>query len=288
MRRLEVVAVSDDGTQILLASSYDAARPTHSILIDGRLNAAVRGKLDVSDRRESELTPKEIQARLRAGESAEQVAKAAKVPVSRIARYAGPVMSERERIIDQARSAVLHRAHGAEGGGPLGGTVDKRLAATAGIRGETIAWSARRRDDGAWIVGLNYVARGGARSASWLWQPSGRTLTSLNALATRLAAPEPPKPKRAKPKPKSATTGRSSGSTRSAGSSPTGTKRSVVRAVPDAEAGGDEPKAEQAADESPRTAAATRRANGRVPVPSWDDVLLGVQATPAARGRRRS
>jgi hypothetical protein len=158
-------------------------------------------------------------------------------------------------------------------------TVDNRLAATAGIRGETISWSARRRDDGAWIVGLNYVARGGARSASWLWQPSGRTLTSLNSLATRLAAPEPAKPKRAKPKPKPATS-RTTGSARAAA------KRSVVRAVPAVEL----EAAKQAADsDTPsRTGTAGRRANGRVPVPSWDDVLLGVQATPAARGRRRS
>jgi hypothetical protein len=276
---LEVVAVSDDGTQILLASSYDAARPTHSIVIDGRLNAAVRGKLDVSDRRESELSPKEIQARLRAGESAEQVAKAAKVPVSRIARYAGPVMSERERIIEQARGAVLHRAHGTEGGGPVGPTVDGRLAATAGIRGETVAWSARRRDDGAWIVGLNYVARGGARSASWLWQPKGRTITSLNALATRLAAPEPPKPKRAKPKPKP-TASRSTASTRSGGAARTAANRPSVQAVPEVEQSTDQPQA----DTKP---AAGRRAT-RIPVPSWDDVLLGVQAAPAARGRRRS
>jgi hypothetical protein len=31
-----------------------------------------------------------------------------------------------------------------------------------------------------------------------------------------------------------------------------------------------------------------KSANGRVAVPSWSDVLLGVQAPPAARGRSRS
>jgi hypothetical protein len=33
---------------------------------------------------------------------------------------------------------------------------------------------------------------------------------------------------------------------------------------------------------------AVRRKNGRVEVPSWSDVLLGVQAPAASRGRRRS
>ena len=75
MRQLEVVAVSDDGTYVLLASDENAARATHAVRIDNRLQAAIRGELDDSDeRRESELSPRDIQARLRAGESAEEVA----------------------------------------------------------------------------------------------------------------------------------------------------------------------------------------------------------------------
>jgi hypothetical protein len=279
VRQLEVVAVSDDGDYVLLASTQGAAKPTHSIRIDGRLHAAVRGKLDNSERRESELSPKEIQARLRAGDSVEQVAKLANVPTSRVMRYAGPVISERERIVDQARAAVLHRPRGPESSIPLGEVVTKRLADTAGVRPDTIVWTARRRDDGGWVVAVTYqVARGGQRTASWLYQPTGRALTSLNPLATRLGLADPPAPPRRK---------------RPAAAKRAATKRSPAKAVA-AKRATPEERAAAAAKRMADNATASsdkspaKAANGRVAVPSWSDVLIGVQAPAAARGRRRS
>jgi hypothetical protein len=280
VRRLEVVSVSDDGSYVLLASAEDA-RPTHSVLIDARLHAAVRGKLDDSGRRESELPPKEIQARLRAGEAPEQVAKMAKVPVSRVMRYAGPVISGRDRIIDQARAAVMHRPRGPQQTTSLGTMVEKRLAETSGLHKDSVAWTARRRDDGAWVVGLSYAARGGTRSASWLWQPAGRALTSLNALATRLGAEDDPVALRRKRAASRAPAKRAAKKRPAA--KRTATKTSAAKkAAPAPDAPG--PKA--AAAQPPAKAA--KSANGRVAVPSWSDVLLGVQAPAAARGRRPS
>ncbi len=259
MRQLEVVAVSDDGTQVLLASAQGAAKATHAVRIDGRLHAAVRGTLNDADRRESALSPKEIQSRLRAGDAVEQVAKVANVPIARVMRYAGPVISERERIVDQARAAVLQRPRGANAAetAPLGVMVEKRLAQTPGLRTETVAWTAKRRGDGAWVVALTYAAKGGARTASWLWQPASRALTSLNALATRLGAADVvPPPRRKRPAPP---------------------RRSTVTRTP----------ARQPSTSPTPPAAATpvtRGKNGRVAVPSWSDVLIGVQAPAAARG----
>lgn len=272
MRRLEVVAVSDDGTHVLLASAQGAARATHSVRIDGRLNAAVRGTLDDTGRRESELSPKEIQARLRAGEPVEQVAKLAKVSVARVSRYAGPVISERDRIVDQARAAVLQRSRGPELTAPLGEMVEKRLAATAGLRVETVVWTARRRDDGAWVVMLSYAARGGSRTASWLWQPAGRALTSLNSLGTRLGAADVP----VSPRRKRATATRRAPTPARSAAKRTAAKRTASAAVAAV-------KPPAAAVRSP-----AKSANGRVAVPSWSDVLIGVQAPATARGRRRS
>jgi hypothetical protein len=285
VRRLEVVAVSDDGTYVLLASD-GAGRPTHSVRIDGRLHAALRGKLDDSGRRESELSPKEIQARLRAGESAEQIAKLAKVPVARVNRYAGPVISERDRIIEQARATALRRPRGPQQRTPLGEVVTARLAATVGLRPETVSWTAQRREDGGWVVNLSYAARGGTRTASWLWQPTDRVLTSLNNLATRLGAEDPPAPPR-----------RATATKRAAKRAPA--KRAAKRTTPkrptvDVAGSTDVAKPEKAsgndAANTPAKSATkpVKSSNGRVAVPSWSDVLIGVQAPAAARGRRRS
>jgi hypothetical protein len=297
VRRLEVVAVSDDGTHVLLASAEDATRATHSVRIDGRLHAAVRGKLDDSGRRESELSPKEIQARLRAGEAAEQVAKVAKVPVARVMRYAGPVLSERDRIIDQARAAPLQRPRGPQSTVPLGAVVEKHLFETVGLRADTVAWTARRRDDGAWIVVLSYAARGGARTASWLWQPSERALTSINALATRLGAEDAPRTKRAAAKrttTKRATAKR--GAPKRAAAKRPAPKRTAAKSAAPKRAAAKPTPAKAAPATAPRRAAGktvaaskpAKSANGRVVMPSWSDVLLGVQAPATARGRRRS
>jgi Protein of unknown function (DUF3071) len=303
VRQLEVVAVSDDGTYVLLAGAEDAVRATHAVRIDSRLQAAIRGELDDSERRESELPPKEIQARLRAGESAEQVAKAAKVPVARVLRYAGPVISERERIVDQVRAAVLQRARGPELSMPLGEVVEKRLAATAGLRPETVDWTARRRDDGAWIVDLSYVAKGGSRTASWLWQPAERELSSVNALATRIGAEEsPPRRGRVAAKPAAKRTPAKSNArkpAKSAAAAKTATKTATKAAAKTA-AKAATPARKVAEPPPPKPAARKPRrkprvfeppviapTGGRVEVPSWSDVLLGVQSSAAPRGRQK-
>jgi hypothetical protein len=322
VRQLEVVAISDDGTYVLLAGDENAPRPTHAVRIDNRLHAAVRGELDDTERRESELSPKEIQARLRAGESAEDVAKAAKIAIARVLRYAGPVLSERDRIVDQARAAVVQRSRGPLASSPLGEIVEKRLAVTAGLRSDSVTWSARRRDDGAWVVTLSYTARGGARSASWLWQPAEQELSSLNNLGTRLGADETATPSRrrrsapakaakaAKPRKVATRRARTPKPVKTVAPKPKPVKVATKAPKPVKNATVPKPKPARnptAAKRVARDAAAAatprrtprpveppvieppaRRVNGRVPVPSWSDVLIGVQAPAVARGRRRS
>jgi hypothetical protein len=143
------------------------------------------------ERAESALTPKEMQARMREGATPEEVAREAQVPVARVLPYAAPVIAERERIVEQARAAYVHRSRGPDGQRPLGDVVDGHLGDTAGLKAESVEWTARRRRDGAWVVLLSYAARGGRRTASWLWRPTERDLTTLDSTATRLAAEEP-------------------------------------------------------------------------------------------------
>lgn len=288
MRQLTVIAVSEDGTQVLLAATADAVKPTHSIAIDDRLAAAVRGELDTGPRRESALSPKEIQARLRAGDTPEQVAKAANVPVSRVLRFFGPVASERDRIITQAQSTTMRRTRAPAATLPLGEAAERRFATTAGLRRETVEWSAKRRDDGAWVVALTYSAKGGQRSATWLWQPAQHDLTALDANATRIALEEAaPSRRPTVPAPAAATRRRR---TKKPAASKRATKPAAVEPSPAVEAA---PVAEPAAPETeaevatpavrvrrePRVIPPPAARSGRIPVPSWDDVLFG--AAPA-------
>ncbi|HVV75869.1 MAG TPA: septation protein SepH [Mycobacteriales bacterium] len=288
-----MMSVSDDGAHLLLAASEDAARATHQLRIDNRLVQAINGELDTDEEhRESELSPKEIQARLRAGDTVEQVAKAARIPVSRIMIYATPVISERARIVDQARAARLRRPRGPESTASLGAVVTKRLTEVAGLRPETVEWSAKRREDGAWVIAMSYAAKGGSRTALWLWRPSGRDLTALNALGTRMGAQEAVAASRPRKRPEPAAAPKRTAPARKAAPKPA-TKAAAKVAKP--------AKPAAAKKASPRTPARRPRPeprqapqleppekkNGRVAIPSWDSVLLGV-ASPAGRGRRRS
>src|SRR5690348_6004494 len=91
--RQRLVMVNDTGEEFTLPA-------------DARLRAALRGEqarlgqLEIT--MESALRPRDIQARIRAGESPEQVAAAAQTTLDKVIGYATPVLAERAHI---ARSA---------------------------------------------------------------------------------------------------------------------------------------------------------------------------------------
>ena len=119
MRELHVVALSSDGRHLVLSTSAGSLRGRYLLAVDPRLVQALNGELngdpepepdDAPRPVESALSPKDIQSRLRAGETPEQVAKAAGVPVERVTRFYGPVLSERAQVIDAVREAIFSRA----------------------------------------------------------------------------------------------------------------------------------------------------------------------------------
>ena len=184
MRELHVVALSEDGRAVLLATSKKASEGGFRLKLDGKLTAALRGDLPrvgETSVRDTGVSPKDIQARMRAGESAQQIADSAGVPVARVERFAGPVLSERERIIDEARAAFLTRGRLGPSLLSLGDAVEAALAETASLRPESVEWTARRLDSGHWLVQISYVARARTRTASWVLDPSTRSITASDA-----------------------------------------------------------------------------------------------------------
>ena len=194
MRELHVVAVSEDGRHVLLATRKGMSRGDFRVALDDRLAAALRGELPrpgESTAPADALSPKQIQARLRAGESTEQIAASAGVPVARVERFAGPVLSEREGVINGTQAAVLTRSRRGPSGLPLGAAVARHLSEAAGYRPETTTWSARRQESGRWIVQLSYVARAKTRTAAWRYDPGTREVTSLDATSAVLGHVDP-------------------------------------------------------------------------------------------------
>ena len=198
MRQLHVVAITSDGKSLLLAGAAKGAKATHRVAVDKRLRAALAGELyaegavdEQPQRQESALTPREIQARLRAGQSVEDVARAAGIPADRVERYFAPVESERIQVIEAAQAAVMDRPRRGPSARNLGDSVIANLSAVSGLKPESVGWTTRRRQDGCWIVRLEFIARGRRRVAEWEWEPHERMATALDHLATTIGHIEP-------------------------------------------------------------------------------------------------
>lgn len=197
MPELRVVAVSNDGTRLVLKA---ADSTEYTLPIDERLRAAVRndrarlGQIEIEV--ESHLRPRDIQARIRAGASAEEVAQFAGIPVDRVRRFEGPVLAERAFMAERARKTPVRRP-GENTGPQLGEAVQERLLLRGADR-ETVQWDSWRRDDGTWEVLLVYRVAGEPHSASWTYDPPRRLVQAVDEEARSLigetddvSAPEP-------------------------------------------------------------------------------------------------
>ncbi|MGR8007739.1 septation protein SepH [Streptomyces hypolithicus] len=187
MPELRVVAVSNDGTRLVLKA---ADSTEYTLPIDERLRAAVRndrarlGQIEIEV--ESHLRPRDIQARIRAGASAEEVAQHAGIPVDRVRRFEGPVLAERAFMAERARKTPVRRPGENTGTGPqLGEAVQERLL-LRGADKEAVLWDSWRRDDGTWEVLLVYRVAGEPHSASWTYDPPRRLVQAVDDEARAL------------------------------------------------------------------------------------------------------
>src|SRR3954453_8845789 len=157
MRALRVVGLGDDG-KVVICESDRGER--FQIPADERLRAAARGDItrlgQIAIELESQMRPREIQSRIRAGESVEQVAAAAGGPPEKVARFAYPVLLERSRTAELAQ-----RAHPVREDGPDVQTLGGVVAYGVGVRGEHYSqatWDSWKGDDGRWVVVLRWKA----------------------------------------------------------------------------------------------------------------------------------
>ncbi|MGW7458466.1 septation protein SepH [Streptomyces sp. NPDC054797] len=198
MPELRVVAVSNDGTRLVLKAGDSTE---YTLPIDERLRAAVRNDRarlnQIEIEVESHLRPRDIQARIRAGASAEEVAQLAGIPVDRVRRFEGPVLAERAFMAERARKTPVRRP-GENAGPQLGEAVQERLT-LRGAEKESVQWDSWRRDDGTWEVLLVYLVAGEPHSASWTYDPPRRLVVAVDDEARSLigesedlpATPEP-------------------------------------------------------------------------------------------------
>ena len=136
------------------------------------------------------LRPKEIQAKIRAGASVEQVAAAAGEDIARVERFAHPVLLERSRAAELATAA-----HPVLADGPsvltLLETVTTALVAR-GLDPDATDWDAWRNEDGRWTVQMAWKAGRSDNVAHFRFTPGahGGTATAFDDAAGELIDPD--------------------------------------------------------------------------------------------------
>ena len=180
MRTARLVGLSPDGKSLIVATE---SGEEFMIEADERLRAALRGdrprlgQLEIE--MESSLTPRDIQARIRAGETLEDVARVAGIPMDRVERFAAPVLAEREHVASMAMASSVRRSGEPSGHRSLRITVTERLLGR-GVDIDAIRWDSYRLDDGRWAVTADYRAGDTSRHASFFYDLRGRFSIAAN------------------------------------------------------------------------------------------------------------
>ena len=138
------------------------------------------------------LSPRDIQVRVRSGESPEDLAAETGNPLDRIMRFATAVLQERSRVGDEARRARARR-DGDGGLVPFGETVDRQFAAHD-VDPQAVTWDAFRRPDGTWVVTAAWSMDGNDRQAQWTFSLAGRTVLPADNTAADLLSERPLRP----------------------------------------------------------------------------------------------
>ena len=176
-QHLALEAVSADH-KLLLLSDGDGGE--YTVDINPRLRAALSDgpgrRLEIQ--MDSMMRPRDIQARIRSGESPESVAEAAQTTVDKVMPYAAPVLAEREHVAERAQRSSIRRPAGEAAGGArtLGDAVGGRLR-SLNIGPETVTWDAWRREDGRWsLVGRYATSEREGKAAFTFDQPGNFVL----------------------------------------------------------------------------------------------------------------
>jgi hypothetical protein len=181
MEELKVIGVEDGA---LLVASDEGTR--FRLAIDEVMQSRLR-QTSPSQGAERKLAPRDIQAHIRSGMSAEDVAAVTGAALDYIQRFEGPVLAEREYVIESALNVAVHTAVETDplaSGATFGAVIRSRLAEMGAI---SERWASWKEQGGGWIVKLTFVSEQIERDARWSFDPKKGALAPLNPEAVSLS-----------------------------------------------------------------------------------------------------
>lgn len=139
---------------------------------------------------DSALSVREIQARLRGGETLDEVAEAAGVAPKHIEIYALPVLAEREHAYQLAQDSQVRRYGELSSQRSLGEVIDARMAKIGCLLDE-VSWDAWRGENRLWTVKAAWVENDETVEALFTFNQRGRYSQPANDLARALVGDKP-------------------------------------------------------------------------------------------------
>ncbi len=179
MTTLTLVGVEND---TLVLVSEDGQR--FFVEINEALRDALRQRSG-ADSTAHRVSPKDIQAHIRRGLTAQQVADLTGEEVTYIEKFEGAVIAERNFIVDQALAVSVTTRSGDET--TFGQSIRERLEEIS-ASGEK--WSAWKEETG-WLIELTFAEGDVEHSARWTFHQRKHVLEPLNEDATVLSRHEP-------------------------------------------------------------------------------------------------
>lgn len=192
MRDLRLIGVHDDGEHLVVT---DDAGEEYRLRIDDQLRAAARrdrprlGQLQIAI--DNDVRPREVQAMIRAGATADEVAARTGWDPDKIARFEGPVIAEREHVATRAQGVRMRGTNQAGSPETLAQRAATRLTGR-GVEPSTVLWDARRDAEGQWTVSAVFAAGGRERTATWWFDMAGMSVVAKNDEAKWLSEADTP------------------------------------------------------------------------------------------------
>ena len=175
MRTLRLVGLSADGSRLVLADDttrYDLA--VDDDLVDQvKAARAALAAVPQAEPSSGPPTPRQVQERIRRGETAADIARSSGMPVEAVARYEGPVLAERAHHARQARRAQV-------GGRPVEELLEEHVQRRAQV-GQPLVWDSWLVEPGTWEV----LVRCGRVVVRLLWEPSVRRVSAVDEAGRR-------------------------------------------------------------------------------------------------------
>lgn len=267
MTELRLTGKTPDGLHLALTNSDGE---DFTLRISDTLRATVnQPRLTAVNAEDSseEMSVKEIQRRLRSGESMEAIAREGNIGVDKVKRFAGPILQERLFIINMVHEISLRKESAREDHEFLQ-VIELKLAAR-GVDVDELAWQTWRALDGTWVIELLFPNRDGSGKAQWSFDQSKRTLAPLDDNGRWLIGEEAPA-RRLEPGIISSEATHPSRIVESLNPTPTITEE-PVRETPRL----------VAIRETPGVADTEDGIVARAKVPSWDEIMFGRSAAPS-------